>query len=88
MCSKHALRLTGHGVSFTGVKVHVKIIGATTSDDEDDDTTLHVLSEEESASFQNMIVAILVSFTCLCVCFHLFYTYLSVRVMFIHCVIV
>ncbi|XP_076456317.1 protein OS-9-like isoform X2 [Babylonia areolata] len=46
------------GVDPNSVKVHVKIIGGG-HPDKDDDTTLHVLSEEDSASFQNMIVAIL-----------------------------
>ena len=48
-------------LSVSGVKVHVRVIGAVSTNSDDDDTTLHVLSEEESATFQNMIVAILVS---------------------------
>ncbi|KAL8570966.1 hypothetical protein ACOMHN_037826 [Nucella lapillus] len=57
---EHSLKesLQKAGVDPNSVKVHVKIIGAGSSD-KDDETTLHVLSEEDSASFQNMIVAIL-----------------------------
>ena len=46
---------------ISGVKVHVRVIGGVKTGGDDDDTTLHVLSEEESSTFQNMIVAILVS---------------------------
>ncbi|XP_070174955.1 protein OS-9-like isoform X2 [Littorina saxatilis] len=41
-----------------GVKVHVKIISSTSSNS-DDDEVFRVMSDEDTASFQNMIVAIL-----------------------------
>nr|KAG5698148.1 hypothetical protein BaRGS_001743 [Batillaria attramentaria] len=46
------------GLDTDKVKVHVKIIGAKYTGGDDDDA-IHILSEEDSASFQNMIVAIL-----------------------------
>lgn len=45
---------------FADLKVHVKIITSGHILGDDNEEPIHVLSEEDSASFQNMIVAILV----------------------------